>query len=107
MMGEPITVIEKETSRPGYIRFETNRSFTGMGHEQYKVGETIYGDRPPDEIAKSLFASDKVEEVHIYGQMITVKLLDGASSSGLAAVIEDHYIFYGPGISVPTADSFT
>ena len=73
-MGEPVTVIEKPSNRTGFVRFETNRSFTGMGHERYEAGEEIFGDRPPDEIARRLFETKKVDEVHVYGQAITVKL---------------------------------
>ena len=34
-MGQPITVTRKPTTRKGTIRFEANRSLTGMGHERY------------------------------------------------------------------------
>ena len=34
-MGHPITVTEKPTRREGVVRFELNRSLTGMGHERY------------------------------------------------------------------------
>jgi len=105
-VGEPIAVIQKQSNRPGYVRFETNRTFTGMGHESYVVGDVIYGERPPDELARSLFALGNVEEVHIYAQMITVKLTDGASPDALKGVIADHYIYYGPDVEVPTAESF-
>ncbi len=106
-MGEPIAVIQKQSNRPGYVRFETNRTFTGMGHESYLAGDAIYGERPPDELARSLFATDKVEEVHIYAQMITVKLADDASSVGVKSIIADHYIYYRPDVEVPTAESFS
>ncbi|MEM9564449.1 MAG: hypothetical protein AAGA93_17635 [Actinomycetota bacterium] len=105
-MGEPVTVIEQESSRHGYVRFETNRSFTGMGHESYRAGDTIHRDRPPDDVARALFASDKVDEVHVYAQTITVKLQDGEDSSGLAKIIEDIYIHYLPGVEVPTPEMF-
>lgn len=78
-----------------------------MGHERYAAGDTIYGERPPDELARSLFATDMVEEVHIYAQMITVKLVDGSSGAGLKELIGDHYIFYRPDVAVPTAESFS
>ncbi|MEM8922355.1 MAG: hypothetical protein AAGD35_02560 [Actinomycetota bacterium] len=105
-MGEPVTVIEKPSNRAGFVRFETNRSFTGMGHERYEAGQEIYGDRPPDELARRLFETKKVDEVHVYGQAVTVKLFAGASSDGLAAIIEDLYIYYRPGVEVPTPESF-
>ncbi len=104
-MGEPVTVIEKPSGRPGYVRFETNRSFTGMGHESYRVDDEIYTNRPPDGIARALFATGKAEEVHIYSQMVTVKL-SGSDSSGLKEVLEDLYIYYRPGVEVPTPEMF-
>ena len=106
-MGEPVTVIEKASSRPGYVRFDTNRTFTGMGHERYSAGDVIYGERPPDVIAKKLFETGKVDEVHVYAQAITVKLFDGAKATGLKEIIESMYIFYGPGVEVPTPESFS
>lgn len=105
-MGEPVTVVESASSRPGYVRFETNRTFTGMGHERYTAGDVIYGDRPPDEIARRLFETGKVDEVHVYAQSITVKLFDGASSDGLAEIIGELHTYYRPGVEVPTPESF-
>jgi hypothetical protein len=104
-MGEPVTVMEKPSSRDGYVRFETNRSFTGMGHERYTT-TPIPGDRPPDILARRLMETGTVEEVHVYGQAVTVKLAEGASSAGLAEIIEDLYIYYRPGVEVPSAESF-
>ncbi|MEM9893441.1 MAG: hypothetical protein AAF962_21495 [Actinomycetota bacterium] len=105
-MGEPVTVTEKNSNRPGFVRFETNRSLTGMGHERYEAGQEIYGDRPPDELARRLFETKKVDEVHIYGQAITVKLFAGADTSGLREIVENLYIYYRPGVEVPTPESF-
>ncbi|MEM7342095.1 MAG: hypothetical protein AAF467_25870 [Actinomycetota bacterium] len=105
-MGEPVAVTEKPSSRAGFVRFETNRSFTGMGHERYEAGETIHGTRPPDVVAQRLFETGTVDEVHVYGQAITVKLFEGASADGLREIIEDLYVYYRPGVEVPTAESF-
>jgi hypothetical protein len=105
-MGEPVSVIEKPSGRHGYVRFETNRTFTGMGHETYRVGEDIYGDRPPDELARQLFETGKVDEVHVYAQMVTVKLRGSADPSGLADIIGDLHTYYRPGVEVPTPESF-
>ena len=105
-MGEPVTVIESASSRPGYVRFETNRSFTGMGHESYRAGEVIHKNRPADDIARVLFDSGKVDEVHVYAQSITVKLFDRATSDGLKEIIEELYTYYRPGVEVPTEESF-
>jgi hypothetical protein len=105
-MGEPVIVSEKPSMRPGYVRFETDRSFTGMGHEQYHVDQAIHRNRPPDELARRLFETGQVDEVHVYAQAVTVKLIDGASSDGLAELIGDIYIHYRPGVEVPTPESF-
>jgi hypothetical protein len=105
-MGEPVTATEKRSNREGFVRFETNRSFTGMGHERYAADDTIIGDRPPDELARRLFETGQVDEVHVYGQAITVKLFKDASSDGLAQIIEDLYTYYLPGVEVPTPESF-
>lgn len=105
-MGEPVTVIEKPSSRPGFVRFETNRSLTGMGHERYRAGEPIRGNRPPDVLAERLFSTGKVDEVHVYGQAVTVKLFKDSSPDGLKEIIEDLYIYYRPGVEVPSPESF-
>lgn len=105
-MGEPVTVTEKTSSRPGFVRFETNRTFTGMGHERYTAGDPIYGNRPPDELARRLFDTKKVDEVHVYGQAVTVKLFAGADTDGLRHIIENLYTYYRPGVEVPTPESF-
>ncbi len=105
-MGEPVTVIEKLSNRAGFVRFETNRSFTGMGHERYEAGQEIHGQRPPDELARRLLDTKKVDEVHVYGQAVTVKLFAGADTDGLKEIIEDLYVYYRPGVEVPTPESF-
>ena len=68
-MGQPITVIEKPTSRPGVVRFELNRSLTGMGHERYRSRDDATGDRPADELARRLFDRGGVDGVHIYSNV--------------------------------------
>ena len=106
LMGEPVTVVEKSSSREGYVRFETNRTFTGMGHERYTKGADIRRDRPPDRLATELFATGQVDEVHVYSHAITVKLSPGANADGLADLIGELYTYYRPGVEVPTAESF-
>src|SRR5438105_2305409 len=55
VMGQPITVTEKRGGRDDIVRFDLNRSLTGMGHERYRADQEILGDRPPDELARRLF----------------------------------------------------
>jgi len=105
-MGEPVTVIQKSSSRPGFVRFETNRSFTGMGHEAFSNIGQIKNDRPLDNLAKMLFEEGKVEQVHMYGQVLTVKVSDESDTSKLQKLIEDFYIFYKPGVPIPDGSDF-
>lgn len=98
-MGQPINVVEKPSRTPGIARFETNRSFTGMGHERYASPDEILANRPVDELARRLFATGAVRAVHTGGSVVTVELADGASSAGLADVIRGLYIHY------PAADA--
>ena len=97
-MGQPITVIQKPTSTPGVVRFEINRSLTGMDHERYRSIEAAQGDRPPDRVARLLFEHGGVEAVHIYSNEITVHLADGASPDGLTDLIASLFIHYREGV---------
>src|SRR4051812_39052901 len=102
-MGQPIAVTEKKTARMGVLRFELNRSLTGMAHERYQSAADATGDRPPDVLARRLFDTGQVEAVHIYSNEITVDLSRGGSAEGLREVIENLYIHYVPGVqpSIP------
>jgi hypothetical protein len=102
-MGQPITVEEKSSATPGIVRFELNRSLTGMGHERYRTPDDATGDRVVDELARRLFASGKVAAVHIYSNVVTVDVVKGMASDGLAAIIHDLFIYYTPGV-VPPSD---
>lgn len=97
-MGQPITVVEKPSPRPGIARFEINRSLTGMGHERYGSVDDILADRPVDELARRLFATGAVDRVHVNGSVITVHLAgEGGRSADLLEVIRSLYIFYPQG----------
>jgi hypothetical protein len=97
-MGQQITVVEKPSARPGIIRFETNRSITGMGHERYRRDQEVVGDRPPDELARRLFARGGVDGVHIFSNVITIDVSKGASTDGIGQLIHDLFTFYRPGV---------
>jgi hypothetical protein len=101
-VGQPITVVERPTPRPDVVRFEINRSLTGMAHERYASRADATGHRPPDELARRLFDHGGVEAVHIYSNVITVDLADGASADGLDEVIADLFIHYVPGVLPPS-----
>ncbi len=99
-MGQPIAVIRRSSPRPGVVRYELNRNLTGMGHERYRAGDEIRGDRPPDELARRLFARGGVDAVHVYGQVVTIELSEN-DESGIEDVIRDLYRYWVPGREVP------
>src|SRR4051794_38386330 len=101
-MGQPIAVTEKKTARPGVLRFELNRSLTGMAHERYQSAADATGDRPPDVLARRLFESGQVDAGHVYSNETPVDLARGAWGEGLLEVIENLYIHYLPGVHPST-----
>jgi hypothetical protein len=103
-MGQPINVVEKPSSTPGLARFETNRSLTGMGHERYASVDDILDDRPVDELARRLFATGGVTEVHANGNVLTVRLAEGWAGDQLIEVIRGLYIYYPPSPPAPEGE---
>ena len=97
-MGQPVAVVEQPMSDPNTVRFELNRSLTGMGHETYRKADEIPGERPPDVLARRLFERGGIDVVHIYSNIVTVKLTPGASPDGIRDIIEKLYIHYLPGV---------
>ncbi len=93
-MGQPIVVNEKPSSNPGVVRFETNRAITGMGHERYPAGTEVWGERPPDELARRILARGGVANVQINGNVVTVNLEKGSDTTGLKSIIENLYRYY-------------
>lgn len=84
------------------LRFQLNRSLTGMGHERYTNGDHIAGRRPADELARRLFATGQAAMVHIYSNIVSVDLVAGSSGSGLDEVIRRMYQFWTPGKKPPS-----
>jgi len=103
-MGQPVSVIQKPTATPGRIRFEINRSLTGMGHEHYTDGASATGNKPADVLAQRMFATGQVSSVHVFGNMITVDVIDGASNNGLSTIVEDLYQYWKPGMAPPSVE---
>ena len=103
-MGQSIVVIEKPSSNPGVVRFETNRALTGMGHERYLAGTEVWGERPPDELARRLLAKPSVAGVQINANVVTVDLAKGYDADGLREVIENLYRFYPDAPAADAAD---
>ncbi len=99
-MGQPVTFLRTSSPRPGLVRFELNRTLTGMGHERYRAGKEILGNRAVDELARRLLATGKLVAVHIHGSMVTAELAE-SDTSGLEDVIADLYTYYVPGVEIP------
>lgn len=99
-MGEPVTVIEKASTSPGVVRFETNRTLSGTGHDIYRSLDDTTRPVPSATFARLLFERGDVELVHINGNVITVHLAQGGTSAGIRQLIEDAYIFYKEGVEV-------
>ena len=102
-MGQPVTVVQKTSATPGLVRFEINRSLTGMGHERYRSLEDAGGDRPPDVLARRLFEAGGVRSVHVYSNVITVTLSGETDPEGVRQLIEQLFIHYRDGVqpSIP------
>lgn len=99
-MGQPITAIKTNSSRPGTVRFEINRTLTGTDHERYVAGQAIEDDRPVDQLAKALFEVDGVASVHVYANIITIGLSREIDLAPVQEAIEKLYIYYLPGVEV-------
>ena len=97
-MGQQVAVIERPSTQPGVVRFETNRSLTGMGHERFVSVLEATGPRPAATIARQLLTTGKVDSVHVYGNVVTVELTRGYTSAGLADVVRDLYQYWKPGM---------
>jgi len=97
-MGQPVVVVQRPAPRPGVVVFEVNRSLTGMGHERYRSAPPEEAPRPPDVLARRLFAHGGVRAVHVFSNVITVELTPGADGAGLAELVEELFIHYREGV---------
>jgi hypothetical protein len=104
-MGQPVAVVEKPSPRPGLVRFEVNRSLTGMGHERYTADQPVVGDKTSAELARRLLGTGRVDAVHLYQNVVTVDLKKGFNGDGLADVVENLYIYWVPGREVPNLEA--
>lgn len=100
-MGQPITVVEKPSSNPAVLRFETNRPLTGMGHERYTSAPGELLVKTADELARRLFAAGGIETVHINGSVVTVTLSGGQTGAGLGDIVRNLFIHYGDQPAAP------
>lgn len=101
-MGQLVAVTEKPSSTRGVVRFEINRSLSGMGHEHFASVADAWGNTPSDELARRFFATGQVAGVHVYGNIITVDLQRGFDSEGLADIVRDLYQYWKPGVEPPS-----
>jgi hypothetical protein len=99
-MGQPVTVIEKPSARPGVVRYETNRVLSGMGHEYFRSADDAQGDTSSDLLAQRLFERGGIDALHVNGNVITVHLADGSPPAGIKELIEDLYTYYREGVEV-------
>src|SRR6476659_6437609 len=104
-MGQQVSVVEKPSPRPGVLRFETNRSLTGMGHEHFTSVLDAVGPRPAAALARQLLSTGKVDSVYMYGNIISVDLSKGSNADGLSDVVRDMYQYWKPGMEMPTFDA--
>jgi hypothetical protein len=104
-MGQQVAVTERLSPRPGVVRFETNRSLTGMGHEHFKSLADAVGPRPAAALARQLLSTGKVESVYMYGNIVSVDVAEGSSADGLGDVVRNMYQYWKPGMEMPTFDA--
>jgi hypothetical protein len=100
-VGQLVAVTEKPSTSPGVVRFELNRTLTGMGHERFRSAAEAFGPRPAAELARRLFATGQVAEVHVYSNQVIVDLAKGMTSAGLADVLRYLYQYWKPGMAPP------
>ena len=100
-MGQLVGVVEKQSSTPGVVRFELNRSLSGMGHERFSSLRDAFGPSPSAALARLLFGTGKVAGIHVYGNIVTVDIEKGYDSSGLADIVREMYRYWKPGVEPP------
>lgn len=103
-MGQLVGVVEKPSATPGVVRFELNRSLTGMGHERFTSTLDAIGPTPAASLARQLFASGRVASVHVFANMVTVDLAKGFTADGLADIVREMYRYWKPGVVPPSFD---
>jgi len=102
-VGQPVIVVEKRSRRPGVVLFEANRSLTGMGHDSFRAddGSGLFAraNTPSAELARRLFATGRVADVHVHQNMVTIGLNKGFDSDGLEEIVRDLYQYWKPGMA--------
>lgn len=101
-MGQLVGVVEKQSTVPGVVRYELNRSLSGMGHERYTSTRDAVGDTPGAMLSRLLFDTGKVASVHVYANIVTVDLQKGFDSAGLGEIVTEMYRYWKPGVEPPS-----
>lgn len=101
-MGQLVAVTEKPSAAPGVVRFELNRTLTGMGHDVFASAADAFGPRPAAELARRLFATGQVDAVHVYANIVTVELAPGGVPEPLHEVVRTLYRYWQPGMKPPS-----
>ena len=103
-MGQLVAVEQKAGGASTVVRFETNRSLTGSGHERFTSAAEAKGPRPAAVIARRFFEAGHVSWVHVYCNCITASLEAGASQASLNEIVRDLYQYWKPGMVPPTLE---
>lgn len=103
-MGQLVGVVEKPSATPGVVRFELNRSLSGMGHERFLSLGDADGATPSSALARQLLETGQVNSVHVYQNVVTVDLAKGHGTAGLADIVREMYRYWKPGVEAPTFD---
>ncbi len=104
-MGQPVAVEEKTSALGRMVRFETNRSLTGQGHENFVSVESCQGTRPSAVISRRFLESGQVISVHVFSNIVTAQLAPGATQAGLTDIVRDLYQYWKPGMEPPSIES--
>jgi len=104
-MGQQVSVVEKPSPRRGVVKYELNRSLTGMGHEHFASMKDAVGPRPAAVLARQLLATGQVDSVYMYGNIVTIDISKGYTADGLSDVVRNMYQFWKPGMEMPTFDA--
>jgi hypothetical protein len=97
-MGQMVAVVQKPSSIPGVVRFESNRTLTGQGHEQFVSQADAVGTRPAAVLARRLLSTGQVESVHMFSNIITVNLFKGYGGDGLYDIVRELFQYWKPGM---------
>jgi hypothetical protein len=104
-MGQMVSVTQKPSSIPGVVRFESNRTLTGQGHERFASQADAIGPRPAAMLARRLLSTGQVEGVHMYSNMITVNLHRGFHGEGLFDIVREMFQYWKPGMEPAVFES--